>query len=347
MEFDVFLSYSRKDSEMMRRVRDDLRAAGLRVWTDETLEPGTETWEAEVEGAIRASQILVVLLSPDAHASEWVRNEITLADALQRRIIPVLLRGQQGESIPLRLIASQWIDARADYDHASAMLITAIKNHGARSHQAPTLRMSRRRGQPDTPETAQDEAQEAAQEVAQAGGVRIPLIVGVVATMAMFALVALAVILANPPDTATTPEATVELTSTPETPTDSPTSQASPEASATVELTGHIAFVSNRDDELYNIFLLDLARGRTQLLWTNPYTEAYVSWSPDGSLLTFTSWTEPDFAGDIYTLRPSDNQINDLTDSDSVEDRFARWSPDGRQLVYESVTDDNIDLFVM
>lgn len=110
MMHDVFLSYSRKDSQMMRRVRDDLRDAGLRVWTDEALEPGTEAWESEVEKAIREAHCLVVLLSPDAHASEWVRNEITLADALQRRIFPVLLRGEQGESIPLRLIASQWID---------------------------------------------------------------------------------------------------------------------------------------------------------------------------------------------------------------------------------------------
>src|SRR5689334_5646430 len=97
MQYAVFLSYSRKDSETMSRVRDDLRAVGLRVWTDESLEPGTEVWELEIEKAIRGAHSLVVLLSPDSHDSEWVRNEITLADALNRRIFPMLLRGDQGE----------------------------------------------------------------------------------------------------------------------------------------------------------------------------------------------------------------------------------------------------------
>ena len=41
---DLFLSYSRKDSAAMRQVRELLRGAGLAVWTDEGLEPGTQSW---------------------------------------------------------------------------------------------------------------------------------------------------------------------------------------------------------------------------------------------------------------------------------------------------------------
>jgi hypothetical protein len=40
MEHHVFLSYSHRDMGIMRRVRDDLRAAGLTVWNDENLIPG-------------------------------------------------------------------------------------------------------------------------------------------------------------------------------------------------------------------------------------------------------------------------------------------------------------------
>ncbi|HRF95579.1 MAG TPA: toll/interleukin-1 receptor domain-containing protein, partial [Aggregatilineales bacterium] len=59
----VFLSYSRKDTAMMNRVRDNLRASGLTVWTDEGLEAGTPSWTRDIDNAIRNTGCLVVLLS--------------------------------------------------------------------------------------------------------------------------------------------------------------------------------------------------------------------------------------------------------------------------------------------
>jgi hypothetical protein len=347
MNHDVFLSYSRKDSAMMRRVRDDLRAAGLQVWTDEALEPGTEVWELEIEKAIRGSHTLVVLLSPDSHASEWVRNEITLADAINRRIFPMLLRGEQGESIPLRLIASQWIDARTDYPRAVEQLTNTIKSHVARSNAAVTkLGLSKMQRTHSAavedgtiaPETTKHE---------RAGGVKIPLSVGVGATMIMFAVVVIAVLLAS--TTPTNPTAT--QTSAPQissaTPDITPTEEAT-QAVAVSEPHGQIAFVSDRTSDLYDIYLLNLDRHTTQLLWQNPYTEAYVAWSPDGDWLTFSSWTAPDYKGDIYNLRADDGgQFVNLTNS-TFEERYARWSPDGSQLVFEAQHDtDDVDIWTM
>ena len=44
----VFLSYSRKDVDVMHRVRDALQAAKLDVWTDTSLEPGTPAWQSAI-----------------------------------------------------------------------------------------------------------------------------------------------------------------------------------------------------------------------------------------------------------------------------------------------------------
>jgi len=45
MSHDIFISYSRRDTERMQQIRDGLRAAGLTMWTDEGIEPGTQSWK--------------------------------------------------------------------------------------------------------------------------------------------------------------------------------------------------------------------------------------------------------------------------------------------------------------
>lgn len=88
----LFLSYSRKDTAIMRRLHADLLAAGLTVWTDEGLEPGTPNWQRAIREALRRVQGMVAILSPDAERSEWVNIEVNSALSLKRRIFPVLAR---------------------------------------------------------------------------------------------------------------------------------------------------------------------------------------------------------------------------------------------------------------
>ena len=46
----VFMSYSRRDEETMRRIVAFLRNQGIKVWVDnEKLIPGTPVWEKEIE----------------------------------------------------------------------------------------------------------------------------------------------------------------------------------------------------------------------------------------------------------------------------------------------------------
>ena len=67
---DVFLSYSRKDTIVMRKVRDALRIANITVWTDENLEVGTPAWQMAIQEAVDSAKVMVVLLSPDAKKSQ-------------------------------------------------------------------------------------------------------------------------------------------------------------------------------------------------------------------------------------------------------------------------------------
>ncbi|MBZ0283084.1 MAG: TIR domain-containing protein [Anaerolineae bacterium] len=126
----IFLSYSRRDTQVMQRLRDDLRTAKLSVWVDEEgLEPGTPAWEAAIGKAIRGANCVLVVLSPDAEQSMWVGRELAMAETLNKRIFPVLVRGTEQDAIPFRLMTHQWIDARQDYASAFDKLLGAVKKH--------------------------------------------------------------------------------------------------------------------------------------------------------------------------------------------------------------------------
>jgi TIR domain len=129
MPHHVFLSYSRKDTRIMQRVRDDLRAAGLSVWTDEGIEPGTNSWKQSIQDSIDNASCLVVILSPDAKKSEWVGRELDYANAQRLSIFPLLSRGNEANAVPLSLISSQFVDIRKNYLTGIEKLHSVLHEH--------------------------------------------------------------------------------------------------------------------------------------------------------------------------------------------------------------------------
>jgi hypothetical protein len=125
----IFLSYSRADTEMMRRVRNALVGEGLSVWTDENLLPGTPSWQAGIQQAIEKAWCVVVLLSPDAKKSDWIANELSYADMQDLAIFPVLIRGEEKESVLLSLINIQRIDVRTRFLAQMQALVDALEAH--------------------------------------------------------------------------------------------------------------------------------------------------------------------------------------------------------------------------
>ncbi len=129
MQHHVFLSYSRKDSATMQRIYADLRAAGLTVWVDESIEPGTSSWKRIIQDAIDGAGCLVVLLSPDSKNSEWVEKEMDYATAQHIWIVPVMASGDEASAIPFALIGTQFVDIRTDYAGGVKKLVSVIKEH--------------------------------------------------------------------------------------------------------------------------------------------------------------------------------------------------------------------------
>jgi hypothetical protein len=103
----VFISYSRKDLSFVKRLVADLKNVGLDVWHDVSSLGGGSRWRIEIETAIRNSQFVVVVLSPDSITSEWVEREFLFASNLKRKIIPLMCRSCE---MPLNYVDLNYID---------------------------------------------------------------------------------------------------------------------------------------------------------------------------------------------------------------------------------------------
>ncbi|MEO1162173.1 MAG: SUMF1/EgtB/PvdO family nonheme iron enzyme [Chloroflexota bacterium] len=112
MMHHVFISYSHEDRLFMQRVQTDLQKAGLVVWTDEQLQPGTTDWQIAIEQAIRNTGCVMCIFSPDAAQSQWVREELNYARLNKIQILPLLARGDETTSVPFGFSALQWVDIR-------------------------------------------------------------------------------------------------------------------------------------------------------------------------------------------------------------------------------------------
>lgn len=94
--YDVFLSHSSKDKPIVRELAQRLKADGLRVWFDEwEIKPG-DMIGLKIEQGLEHSRTLVLCMSRNAFASEWVtleRHTALFRDPTnaERRFIPVRL----------------------------------------------------------------------------------------------------------------------------------------------------------------------------------------------------------------------------------------------------------------
>lgn len=110
---EIFLSHSSADEAFARPLAECLRRHGLPVWYSATNIMGAQQWHDEIGAALRRCDWMIVVLSPDAVGSLWVKRE--LCYALQQRqyldrITPLLLRPCEFGKLSWTLSALQLVD---------------------------------------------------------------------------------------------------------------------------------------------------------------------------------------------------------------------------------------------
>jgi hypothetical protein len=119
--YDVFLSYSRTDTERVAPLRDALRQMGYSVFFDvQSIDPG-EKWKRRLERSIEASRTLVLCWSQNTRGSDYITFEYSRAEALHKLIVPWRL-----DNTPLpAMLEVQGITA-VDGEHAAAAIRPAL-----------------------------------------------------------------------------------------------------------------------------------------------------------------------------------------------------------------------------
>ena len=90
MPKDIFISYSRRDQEFVARLAADLNEQVAGVWFDQSAIRAGQKWHDEILDGIRECKAFVVVLSPDATQSRYVREELDTALSLGKPIFPVI-----------------------------------------------------------------------------------------------------------------------------------------------------------------------------------------------------------------------------------------------------------------
>src|SRR4030095_6328032 len=92
MPKDIFISYSRRDQEFVTRLASDLNAHVAGVWFDHSEIQIGEKWHDEIMEGIHDCKAFILVLSPDAIESKYVRDELNKALELGKEIFPVIYR---------------------------------------------------------------------------------------------------------------------------------------------------------------------------------------------------------------------------------------------------------------
>jgi small GTP-binding protein len=121
-KYDVFLSYSAKDTEVVRPLAERLRADGLKVWFGEWVLKLGDITPAKIEEGLEHSRVLVLCMSANAFDSDWAQLESStfrFRDPLNkgRRFIPLRLDNAPIKGSLAQFLYSDWRSAKREQEY--------------------------------------------------------------------------------------------------------------------------------------------------------------------------------------------------------------------------------------
>src|SRR5215469_9641451 len=108
----VFLSYAHEDMDFVSRLHEALVAAGQQpAWDqDHGVVPFSSPYRAEIAAAITASDKFAFVITPDSLSSGPCAEEIDVAVAAGKQMIPLLRRyAAPGQVVPSAIAERNWI----------------------------------------------------------------------------------------------------------------------------------------------------------------------------------------------------------------------------------------------
>jgi hypothetical protein len=132
----LFISYSRRDEDVVKALTRGLEAAGVDVWRDHELHGGDAWWSVILE-RIRGCSVFVFALSDTSlYRSKPCRAELEYAMLLRRPVVPVQV-GAVSSMRAMPLADLQVVPYRTDDATSGFAVLAAVNQAGARTVPLP------------------------------------------------------------------------------------------------------------------------------------------------------------------------------------------------------------------
>lgn len=138
-EYDVFISYSRKDSELVLSVVKQIKERGLTVWIDKDGIESGDAFKSVIVRAIKNSDVFLFFSSKASNESPWTVKEVNTAVYLKKTIIPVKLDDHDyNDSVLFDLVGLDFVDLVNEEKRSSALkkLINTLLSKAVQGHSS-------------------------------------------------------------------------------------------------------------------------------------------------------------------------------------------------------------------
>ncbi|KAA3655702.1 MAG: TIR domain-containing protein [Chloroflexi bacterium] len=134
----IFISHAHQDAEFAHKLADDLKVRGFDIWiAPDSIQPG-EKWVAAISRGLDESGIFIVVLTPDAVNSRWVKGETDVAIEMEANgeivFLPLHLKSCRP---PAMWRSYQRIPFYTDFDAGFSQLLASLDPEKQSQPSAP------------------------------------------------------------------------------------------------------------------------------------------------------------------------------------------------------------------
>ena len=135
---EIFVSYARKDKDVVNQIMTELHALGFDYWMDSRNIQGGDWWTEKIVGGIKRCRVFLLFMSGASMRSRNVQREVQLAHEKGKKIVILRLEDVDvPDALSLQLTGIQWTDYSSP-DWKSRMTIALQPSPPSRGNTPPS-----------------------------------------------------------------------------------------------------------------------------------------------------------------------------------------------------------------
>lgn len=131
MKYDVFISYSSKNTTTAQAICHELEDNGIKCWMAPRDIPVGSKYASVITRAIKESKAVVLVFSEQSAISPWVESEINIAFSNRKPIVPYkidMVNLESYDEFYLMLNNRHWIEAYPDFKTRFAEMVAVVSS---------------------------------------------------------------------------------------------------------------------------------------------------------------------------------------------------------------------------